>query len=231
MKDKGLAAKAARIHIVIVEEYGIYRESLCLFLAQQEGFAVSGNAASWEKALPLIQSEQPDIVLVAIGANDSIGVDRLQEIFLVSENSQVLVLSKAEDPELHRQAVRLGAAGILSKDMASGMLIKAIERVHAGESWLDRFTTASLLRELSPRNRKANQDPEVKKKASLTDREREVIALIGKGLKNKQIADALFISDITVHHHLTSIYAKLEVADRFELLIYSYRNGLAEIPH
>jgi DNA-binding NarL/FixJ family response regulator len=66
--------------------------------------------------------------------------------------------------------------------------------------------------------------------ASLTEREREVIKLVGKGLKNRQIAQTLFISDITVHHHLTSIYSKLEVGDRLELLIYSYRNGLAELP-
>jgi DNA-binding NarL/FixJ family response regulator len=231
MNDKGLAASAAKIHIVILEEYGIYRESLCLLLSQQSGFEVIGHAASWEKVFPIIQSGLPDIVLVAIGANDSNGIDRLQEIFSVSENSQIIVLSKSDDPEFHRQSVRLGAAGVLSRDMSSGMLIKAIESVHAGEAWLDRFTTASLLRELSPRNRKANQDPEERKKASLTDREREVVQLVGKGLKNKQIADTLFISDITVHHHLTSIYAKLEVADRFEMLIYAYRNGLAEIPH
>jgi two-component system nitrate/nitrite response regulator NarL len=66
--------------------------------------------------------------------------------------------------------------------------------------------------------------------AALTEREREVIRLVGKGLKNKQIGEKLFISDVTVHHHLTSIYSKLEITDRMELLIYSYRNGLAEIP-
>jgi DNA-binding NarL/FixJ family response regulator len=65
---------------------------------------------------------------------------------------------------------------------------------------------------------------------SLTEREREVIKLVGEGLKNRQIAEKLFISDITVHHHLTSIYSKLDVADRMELLIYAYRNGLAQIP-
>jgi len=66
--------------------------------------------------------------------------------------------------------------------------------------------------------------------SSLSQREREVVQLVGKGLKNKQIAQMLFISDVTVHHHLTSIYSKLEVADRLELVIYAYRNGLAELP-
>jgi DNA-binding NarL/FixJ family response regulator len=140
------------------------------------------------------------------------------------------VLTGSGDPELHRQAVHLGAIGVLSKDKPAEILIKAIERIHAGEAWLDRTMTATVLREMSPRNRNRNQDPEEIKIASLTDREREVIKLVGEGLKNKQIAERLFISDVTVHHHLTSVYSKLEVADRLELLIYAYRHGLAELP-
>jgi DNA-binding NarL/FixJ family response regulator len=141
---------------------------------------------------------------------------------------RVLVLTGSSDPEFHRRAVCLGAIGVLSKDKPADVLVKAIEKIHAGEAWLDRTMTATVLREMSPRNRK--QDPEELKITSLTEREREVIKLVGEGLKNKQIAERLFISDITVHHHLTSIYSKLEVADRLELLIYAYRNGLAELP-
>jgi DNA-binding NarL/FixJ family response regulator len=108
--------------------------------------------------------------------------------------------------------------------------MKAIERVHAGEAWLDRSLTASILRDLSPGTRSKKQDPDERKISSLTDREREVIRRVGEGLKTKQIAERLFISEITVHHHLTSVYSKLEVADRLELLIYAYRNGLADLP-
>jgi two-component system, NarL family, nitrate/nitrite response regulator NarL len=230
MDNEGMMAEVSRIRIVVLEEYGLFRESLCLLLEQQSDLEVVGNTAAWENALTLIQSKQPDIVIVGIGAKDGKSIDRLPEVFSIAENSQVLVLFKSEEPELQRRAVKLGAAGILSKDISSKLLVKAIERVHAGEAWLDRSTTASLLREWSPRNRRANQDPEERKKASLTDRELEVIRCVGKGYKNKQIGDVLFISDVTVHHHLTSIYAKLEVADRFELLIYAYRTGLAEIP-
>jgi DNA-binding NarL/FixJ family response regulator len=127
--------------------------------------------------------------------------------------------------------MRLGASGVVYKNKSADMLIKAVECVHAGEAWLDRSTTASLLRELSPRNRAPKKNPEEIKISSLSQRERDVIKLVGKGFKNKQIAEALFISDITVHHHLTNIYSKLEVTDRLELLIYSYRYGLAELPH
>ena len=73
-------------------------------------------------------------------------------------------------------------------------------------------------------------DPEESKIKSLTDREREVIGLVGEGLKNKQIGERLFISETTVTHHLSSIFSKLEVSDRLELIIYAFRNGLAKVP-
>lgn len=230
MRNKAIAAAAPRIRIVVLEEHELFRQGLCLLLSKQARFEITGSAGTSEKALSLIQEQQPDIVVMPISSEAGVWMKLLPEILAVSENSKVLMLSKSSDLELHGKAVRMGAAGVLSKDTPTEMLVKAVECVHAGEAWLDRFTTASLLRELSPRNRAAKQDPEERKLASLTDREREVIQLIGKGFKNKQIAETLFISDVTVHHHLTSIYSKLDVTDRFELLIYAYRNGLADIP-
>jgi DNA-binding NarL/FixJ family response regulator len=88
---------------------------------------------------------------------------------------------------------------------------------------------AEVLTRITHRSEKP-EDPEATKIASLSEREREVIALIGKGLKNKQIAERLYLSETTVRHHLTSIYNKLEVSDRLELLIYAYQHGLAELP-
>jgi two-component system, NarL family, nitrate/nitrite response regulator NarL len=228
MRSKAPAADAARIRIAVLEEHELFRAGLCLLLSQQMGFEVVGDAGRWPDMLPIIKREQPDVMLLAIG--DSIDIDPLPEVATASEETKILVLSKSIDQKLQRQAVCLGAAGVLSRDKATNVLIKAIECINAGEAWLDRFTTASLLRELSPRNRSARQDPDERKIASLTEREREVIKLVGKGYKNKQIGETLFISDITVHHHLTSIYSKLEVSDRLELLIYAYRNNLAELP-
>jgi len=213
-----------------MEEFVVFRNSLCLLLSQQKDFEVVGEAGDWEKALPMIQREQPDIVIAGLDPEDPEKINLVPGILEASETAKILILSKSNNRDFHGRAVRLGAAGVISKDMPAAMLVKAVNCVHSGETWLDRFTTASLLRELSPRNRAVKQDPEERKIASLTEREREVIELVGKGFKNKQIAEALFISDVTVHHHLTSIYSKLEVADRFELLIFAYRTRLAELP-
>jgi DNA-binding NarL/FixJ family response regulator len=96
--------------------------------------------------------------------------------------------------------------------------------------WLEGTMIASVLGELTRRSGPPPPDPEGAKIATLTAREREVIALIGEGLKNRQIAKRLFISETTVRHHLTSIFDKLGVADRLELVIYAYRHGLLKPP-
>jgi two-component system, NarL family, nitrate/nitrite response regulator NarL len=224
------AAIVEPIRIAVVEEQELYRQGLCLLLSQQPDLKVIGDADSWSAALVLVERERPDVVLLAVSPANSSDLDLLPQLFAVSEETKVLVLSDASDQTLSPRAIRHGAAGVIFKNKPAEMLLKAIACVNVGEAWLDRATTANLLRELSPRNKSVRKDPEVKKIESLSQREREVIKLVGQGLKNKQIAERLFISDITVHHHLTSIYSKLEVIDRLELLIYAYRNSLAELP-
>ncbi len=230
MRSEMPDSAAARIRIVTIDEHELFRAGLDLILSKHREFEVVGSASTVPDAMPLIQREQPDVVLVSISRDCSDGLKLFPDILAVSDATRVLALTDSTDQELLRQAVRFGAAGVISKQKPPAMLIKAVECVYAGTGWLDRSTTISLLRELSPGNRTPKPDPEQRKIESLTEREREVIKLVGMGLKNRQIAEKLFISDITVHHHLTSIYSKLEVADRLELLIYSYRNGLAELP-
>jgi len=230
MRNNMPEALAEEVRIAVIEEHELYRKGLCLLLSERYGMKVVSDAATWAEARPHIQREQPDIVLLAVAQSNSDSLDMLPQLFAASETIKVLALLESGDKGLPRRAMRLGASGVVFKNKSADMLFKAIECVHAGEAWLDRSTTASLLRELSPRNKPPQKDPEEMKISALSQREREVIRLIGKGFKNKQIAETLFISDITVHHHLTNVYSKLEVADRLELLIYAYRYGLAELP-
>jgi two-component system, NarL family, nitrate/nitrite response regulator NarL len=225
-----IKADGARVRLVVIDEQALFRAGICMLLAGQPSFAVLGEAGSRAQAIPLVKREQPDVILLGVDRNDGKNLDFLPEIFEVSEASRVLILSGAADSELHSRAVYLGAIGVLSKDITINLLVEAIEKVNAGEVWLDGAMTANILRELSARNRARKKDPEEAKIASLTKREREIIQLVGQGFKNKQIAERLFISNITVHHHLTSIYSKLDVSDHLELLIYAYRSGLAEMP-
>ena len=132
--------------------------------------------------------------------------------------------------EVQRRAILLGAMGLVSKQKAADTVIRAIEKVYAGEVWLDRAMIASILNDRVNPSVAPDQNVETLRIAKLTEREREVIRLIGEGIKNRQIAERMYISEATVRHHLTSIFAKLGVADRFELVIYAFQHGLAKLP-
>jgi DNA-binding NarL/FixJ family response regulator len=120
--------------------------------------------------------------------------------------------------------------GVVEKESAPEVLLKAIRKVTEGEVWLDRSMTATVLTEMSQATGAAKSDPEAAKIAMLSAREREVVALLGEGLSNRRIAGQLCISETTVRHHLTSIFSKLEVHDRLQLLLYAYRNKLVKLP-
>jgi len=126
-----------------------------------------------------------------------------------------------------RAAVHAGVRGLVSKKAAPDTLIRAIEKVHAGEVWLPRALIASVLGDIATANRQGHNRIVHTGIQSLTRRELEIIGLISDGLTNRQMADRLFISETTVRHHLTSIFAKLGVPDRLKLVVYAYRHGLA----
>jgi two-component system, NarL family, nitrate/nitrite response regulator NarL len=217
------------VRIVLIDDQQLFRAGIQSLLAGSAEIVVVGEAGNRADALQLVQREQPDLALLELGMMDDGGSTLITELKAAAEHTRILVLTGTHDLELHRKAVRLGARGLLSKDCSAEVLAKAVQRVHCGEIWLERSMTAAVFDELSHRNTPP-LNPEQAKIESLTDREREVIAAVGEGLKNKQIGTRLFISDVTVRHHLTSIYSKLGVTDRLELVIYAYRYGLVPIP-
>jgi len=217
------------IRVVLIDEQQLFRAGIKSILSRSDEIVVAGEAGNRTDALEAVQREQPDVVLMELAVVNGGEVSFIREIMAAAVKAKILILTGIQDAELQRKAVRLGARGLLSKDTSAEVLTKAVERVHAGEVWLDRSTTAAVFDELS-RGKSARMSPEEMKMATLTAREREVIKAVGEGLKNKQIGERLFISDVTVRHHLTSIFGKLGVTDRLELVIYAYRHGLADIP-
>src|SRR6185295_1366630 len=142
-------------------------------------------------------------------------------LLAAAEKTKVLILTGTRSEENHRRAILLGAMGIVHKERASDHLIKAIEKVFDGEVWYDRTKMGRVFADMlnSGKNRDLSSDEA--KIATLTDRELEVIHLIALGLKNKPIGEKLFISETTVRHHLTSVFGKLGVSSRLELIIYA----------
>jgi DNA-binding NarL/FixJ family response regulator len=218
------------IRVLLVDDHAVVRAGLRMLIESQPGLSVVGEAAKRADALAIAAREHPNIILLDLDLGGDSGLDLLPDLLTTATQSRVILLTGMRDPQAHHRAVLLGAMGVVLKEQAAEVVVKAIEKVHAGEVWLDRSMTARVLAEMSRTRTAKETDPEAIKIASLTEREREVIPLIGEGLKNKQIGDRLCISEATVRHHLTSIFSKLGVSDRLELVIYVYRYGLAKPP-
>jgi two-component system nitrate/nitrite response regulator NarL len=215
------------IRVVIVDDHAVVRTGLRMLMESRPEIMVVGEAGNGAEALAVIARTQPDLIVLDLDLGGESGLDYFPELRTAASTARVLVLTGVRDPELHRRAVRLGAMGLVLKEEAAEVLLQAIEKVHAGEVWLEPAMVASILGEMTGMRASQPPDPEAAKIASLTEREREVVTLISQGLRNKQTAERLGISETTVRHHLTSIFAKLEVTDRLELVIYTHRHGLA----
>jgi len=213
---------------MLVDDHTVMRLGLRLLIENQQGLTVVGEASGRTDALEVAEREQPDIILLDLTLPGTDGIDLIAELLAVAEKARILILTGVLEPEAHTRAMRLGAMGVVLKEKAPEVLIKAIEKVHQGEIWLDRALVANVFSERLRAREARRNDPEAAKVATLTGREREVIALVGEGLRNKQVADRLFISEGTVRNHLTTVFGKLEVSDRFELLMYAYKHGIAK---
>jgi len=216
------------IRILLVDDHQIFLAGLRLLIEKEPDMIVVGTASNRAEALALMQ-EHPDIVLLDLDLGNESGIDFLPQLIEPEEPPRVIIVTGVPDPELHLRAVRLGALGVVLKLDPPGFLVKAIRKVHGGEMWLNRPMISTVMTELIHARAK-KMDSEALKIAELTVREREVIALVAEGMRNRQIGERLFISEKTVRHYLTSVFDKLGVADRLALMIYAFQHGLAKIP-
>ena len=224
-----MAAAEDPIRVLLVEDHVVVRAGLRMLIESWPRVVVVGEAGDRDGALLLAAEQQPHIILLDLDLGGESGLDFLPQLLDRAPGTHVLLLTGVDDPAQYQHAVRLGALGVVRKDQAASVLLKAIERVHAGEAWLDRTLVARVLSDLA-RPVEPPPNPEAAAIASLTDRECQVIQLICEGLQNKLIADRLAISEATVRHHLTSIFSKLRLSSRLELVIYAYQHDLATPP-
>jgi DNA-binding NarL/FixJ family response regulator len=219
------------IKLVLVDDHAVIRAGLRLLIEARRDMKVVGEAANAADALAVTTATQPDVILLDLNLEgDSSGLDCLPRLLDAAPGAHVLVLTGVNDYEMHRQAARLGARGLVHKAKAAEVILKAIERVHAGEVWFDQHLISGMLSEMAHSGRRKGGDKEAAKITSLTRREQEVVGLVCEGLKNRQISERLFISETTVSHHLTSAFSKLGVTDRLELVVYAYNQGIVKPP-
>ena len=239
-------AKSTPIRVLLVSSLAIIRTGLRKLIEDWPGLTVIGDVANCADAVAL--AEQIDIILFDCDfcttecfnhfpCTDNCGTSLpchedclkpLRQLLAVAKGARVLLLTYGYNPVLYHQALRLGAMGLVLKKESAEVLLQAIKKVHAGELWLNQVMVMNMLNEMYAVTRAKETDSEAAKIATLTVRELEVVALVHEGLKNKQIAERLFISDATVHHHLTTIYDKLGVPGRSKLMIYVYQHRLTQ---
>jgi DNA-binding NarL/FixJ family response regulator len=224
MKKNSTISRDRPIRVLLFSEYEIVRESLKLLIESSRDLVVEGVYSTSEEAGELNPLTDPEVGVVYCSERDPI--DFIKDLLRRSPNLRIVVIADGLDLETQAELVRLGAFGVVHKEQRPDLLIDAIRRTHNGETWLDHALLTKVLERGKARRKKPRKGFAVEGGESLTPRELEIISIIGEGLKNKDIGERLLISEATVRHHLSSIYGKVGVEDRLNLVIFAYERGL-----
>ncbi|MEQ7005361.1 response regulator transcription factor [Actinopolymorpha sp. B17G11] len=208
--------EAGPIRVLVVDDHQVVRHGLRTFLDILDDIEVVGEAADGQEAVEQAEALAPDVMLLDLQLPSVDGVEALRMLRDRGNPARVLVLTSFTEPAKVVPALRAGAAGYLFKDVDPDALAQAIRAVHAGQVLLEPEVAAALLR----------GDAGDERAGALTDREREVLAEIARGRSNREIARALVLSEKTVKTHVSSILAKLGLADRTQAALYAVRSGL-----
>ena len=221
---------AQPIKLLIVSDNHIVRSGLRRIFESRSRNLVIGDTSIRDASMAgAALRNRPEVVLVDLDANGADALALVSKLKKDLKNIVVLVMGDLGDERRTRKALELGAAGVVLNLQPPSVLIAAIESLFAPHSH------QMELRRVEPSERVTSgihgrgHSPDSERSASLTDRERDIVTLIMKGLKNKDIAEQLHISDITVRHHLTNIFVKLGVPNRQKLLLLAHQQGLAKL--
>ncbi len=224
------------IRVLIADSQPIVLEGLRSVLSQYPHIQVIGEALDGVEAIDKVVQLEPDVVLLDLRLPRVDGLTVLRSVQTRASRTKVLLFATADSKDDFVEAMKLGCSGILLKETATALIEKSIQRVSAGEIWLDSTTTAAVIRHFaSPKefpaahagaNSASSNGKPTRERAQLSQREREIIVLIAQGYKNKEIAEKMFITEQTVKNHLHNVFDKLGVSDRLELALYAIHNSL-----
>ena len=225
----GTTDPAPPICVCIINDMWIVRAGLRMLL-ENSGMAVIGECSTREEALATLGAHRGHVYVVDLDLISENGLELLHEL-VITYDVRVIALTASTSSDLHQLAVQSGARGIVLKQEAPDILVKAIRQVDSGELWLRRALLTSLLtKQLSRSSVKSKKDGEGQRISSLTPRERDIVQLVAEGLNTRGIAEKLRVSEFTVRNHLTSILDKLNLSNKFELAVYAFRNSMVNSP-
>ncbi len=208
------------IRILIADDHAIVRAGIRALLQLNPDFVIVGEAADGHEALAQARALQPDVVLMDIGMPGMDGLAATHEIVQACPKSRVIILTQHENREYVVPALKVGAAGYVLKRAPDDSLVRAIREVWAGGTYLDPRVSTVLVEDA--RRQGGEADPY----DTLTEREREVLVMLGRGSTYQEVADALFISTRTVEFHRANLARKLGLTNRGELTRFAVRRGL-----
>jgi DNA-binding NarL/FixJ family response regulator len=218
------------ISVLLADDQPLLRRGFRMILETEEDLTVVAEAGHGGEAVELARQHHPDVVLMDIRMPGTDGIEATRQIAAAGTQVRVLVLTTFDLDEYAFGALRAGASGFLLKDVRPGELVAAIRTVAAGDAVIAPRVTRRLLEEYAqvlplPSDQRAQRYPAL---AALTEREREVLIAVGRGLSNTEIAAALFVSEATVKSHVGRILAKLGLRDRVQVVVLAYEAGLIQ---
>lgn len=209
------------ISLVLADDHPIVLDGLENLFRQEADFTVVGRCVNGEEALRAVREYRPDVLILDIRMFKMDGLAVLREMKKEGLSTRVVLLTVALDEDQVVEAIRLGVSGMVLKEMAPRLLVQCVRKVHAGEQWLERQSFGRAMERMLRREAGAREIAGI-----LTPREIEIVRMAATGLRNKQIAEKLFISEGTAKIHLHNIYEKLGLSDRLELARYARDKGL-----
>jgi DNA-binding NarL/FixJ family response regulator len=210
------------IRLVLADDHPLIVTGLVNLFLLEDDFVVVATCADGEEALLAVRQHRPDVLVLDIRMPGKSGLAVARQMREEKLPTQLVLLTAAIGDDEMMEAVSLGVPGIVLKEMAPQLLVQCIRKVHAGGQWLERGCARQVMEKMLRRESGAREVAIL-----LTQRETELVRMVAQGLRNKDIADRLFISEGTVKVHLHNIYEKLQLDGRMALLRYAQEKGLA----
>ena len=219
------------IRILIADDHQLLREGIRNFLSLEPDFEIIGEAANGEEAIAQTIELRPDVLLLDINMPKASGIEVASRLKESCPEVRILALTIHDDQNYMMNMIQSGAAGYLLKDVEPSMMVQAVRRVYAGESYVEPSLTKKLFQGITNREEKkvAPAAPGITEGDRLSAREIEVLRLIGKGMSNAEIARTLYLSEKTVKNHLTNIFRKIDVTDRTQAVLYAIKHKIVNV--
>jgi DNA-binding NarL/FixJ family response regulator len=214
------------IRVLVADDEAIVRDGLRAIVELEDDLEVVAEAADGAEAVELGREHEPDVALVDIRMPNVDGLEATRRLLSLPIPPRVIVLTTFDHNEYVYEAMRAGASAFLLKDVRRGQLTDAIRKVMEGDTLVAPIITRRLIEEFC--RRPSARAARARELADLTPRELEVLALVGRGLSNREIADGLVVAETTVKTHVARILAKLGLRDRAQAVVAAYESGLVQ---